>query len=329
MTRTHHRLGATTIPCYGLDLYCPFPLAVHPEAASVEEHLVAWERRFSLTSGVMAKKRFEQARLGRLAACMNPVSRSLAVDAEWVAWGVLLDDMFDDGDPPISVAEAREIKRELLAVVPIDPEPTPGAELGLAAALGDLWCRVAPAAPLSWRTRFVRDLGDTLDSLAEGIADWSSGTPPSVEACLLLRRRCSGIAPTLDLIEVTAATALPEEVVETAEFRSLRNAVNDVVCVTNDVFSLSKDLAQGEMKNIVIAMRHAERLDLAEAVDRAVRLVARRTHDFERAERDLSAVAGRTWDQVERVVESMRYFMSGCLDWHRTTSERYSGVGQW
>ncbi|MGH8472477.1 MAG: terpene synthase family protein, partial [Gammaproteobacteria bacterium] len=79
-------------------LYCPFPSAVSPHLEAVNEHTLAWVRRFGLVQEEQAFVRLRDSRFPSLVARAYPRAPSdrLAVISDWNTWLFLLDDECDE-----------------------------------------------------------------------------------------------------------------------------------------------------------------------------------------------------------------------------------------
>src|SRR5689334_18713005 len=77
-------------------LRCPLPRLEHRQAAGIEDHLVAWARKFDLLRSEAAEHRFRSCGFGRFAADVYPKARDLKLVAEWSAYSWLLDDHLDE-----------------------------------------------------------------------------------------------------------------------------------------------------------------------------------------------------------------------------------------
>ncbi len=79
-------------------LYCPFAPELNPHLEAVQEHTLAWARRFRLVIGERANARLREAKIGSLVARAYPRSPrdALVILTGWHTWLFMLDDECDE-----------------------------------------------------------------------------------------------------------------------------------------------------------------------------------------------------------------------------------------
>ncbi|WP_030949881.1 terpene synthase family protein [Streptomyces sp. NRRL S-646] len=309
-----------------IDITCPFPFSVNPHARQAREHLEAWTRENGLLRGARARERFARADFGWFAALVYPTADAEALDlmAEWFAWLFLVDDQLDDGAfgrSPKRMAQAVALMREILG----DPAPPLDTALPPAAvALADLWRRTARRASPRWRARFARHLEQCLITATVWEAENRvSGSVPTEESYIANRRHTGAIYVCMDLIETAENVEVPAPSYDTPAFEAALNAACDVVCWANDVYSLAKERALGEVHNLVYIVGHHRRLDERQALETVCSAIAARTEDYLTAEKELRREHPRDAPWLEPTLAGMRSWMRGNLDWSQRT-ERYA-----
>ncbi len=113
-----------------------------------------------------------------------------------------------------------------------------------------------------------------------------------------------------------------QDLLDSPPAQDLVDATSDIVCWVNDLFSLEKELACGEVINLVLVMEYHQDLTRQQAVTAVQHRIFERAHDFIRAERHIADTAHpvHTRDIVQRAVASMRGWIGGCLRWHRESA---------
>jgi avermitilol synthase len=225
-----------------------------------------------------------------------------------------------------------------LDLLPVELRPTPRPRYGLAAALADFWARIAPSMPPFWRTRFIDHLSVYFDSYREETANRYAATPPDLPTYIDLRRRSGATTTCFDLIEVTGGFTLSDAIFHSEPFQSLYTAAIDIIGWGNDVMSVDKELARGDVHNLLIVLHHAEDSSWADAAQRAADMINQRWQEFFAAEHELSflpaAIASteRDWASIQRYVSGIKSWMAGIHHWHLKTSRyhqiEYTSTGQ-
>jgi len=315
------------------DIPCPFTSRQHPAVDLAEAHVRYYGRRHGLVASAASGKRFDRAGYGTFAARTCPDARDVELMAEWAAWLFVFDDEFDEsGDPRERASLVDPFLAEVRAVLATGCAPHGGTPTNvLTAALADMWPRTTRLMSPGWRARCARHLCAYIEIYKSDISNRRFGEPPSFEEYLPFRRVVSAVDVCWDMIEVAQEESLPEHIVEHDLCVAVRDAANDITCWTNDIISLNKEHARGDMNNLVAVVRGAQRLSWPEAATRAAAMVDDRTRDFELARRKLDVsretlrCTDAEWDLLGRCADAMALWMAGSRAWH-LSSHRYTDV---
>lgn len=249
--------------------------------------LLRWARQVGLIGSASERQRLAAMGLDVLADLMVPAAdeTDVALTAQWSAFICLVDDHFDRDPRGTSASRAESILHRLLGVL-AGEEPRPGSA-GPEAALADLWRRTAPRMPPRWRDRFIADYTDFSRATCEEIIHRERGQRLSLDTYVALRRRTITVFPMTDIVECTAAAALPDspglldQCAAGADLRELRCAGADVVGWTNDLASTEAD--RGRRQNNLLAVVERERgCSAAESRTAVVSMRDARLRDFRR-----------------------------------------------
>jgi hypothetical protein len=141
-----------------------------------------------------------------------------------------------------------------------------------------------------------------------------------------LRRAAGGIAVTFDLVEIAGAAELAPEVYYSQTYQDLLTSAGDIVCWTNDILTVDKESASGDLLNLVTVIETADNCRREEALARARDLTADRLHAFHRAERtlpDLCTARNLTAEEADNLtacVALLRAWIRGHAEWGLSTS---------
>jgi hypothetical protein len=257
-----------------------------------------------------------------------------------LSWLFLLDDQLDEGplgrDPEAVRQVVRPLAGTLGAAVGTAAGTRPGAAGGgsagpLPAALADVWRRIAPGMPRAWRRRFAAHVTEYLRACGWEAANRARRRVPPPGEFIPARRRAGAIWPSLDLLEFVTRRPLPEIVYEDMLFTELRTAAADVVCWTDDVLTVEKERARGDVHNLALVLENATGCPPAVALDRVTVHIGLRIADFVSRARHLPGTldALRVDEPARQAamshVDGLRHWMRGHLDWGLDTV-RYRGA---
>jgi hypothetical protein len=320
------RADATVDHC--LDQILPsafdvFQPSVNPQVDTAREHLERWVEEHRLVRKEAARRRFAHADFAWFAAVTYPTTdeEGLCLIADWFAWLFLLDDQFDDGMVGRDPERVKELMGQMAAVLVHDGGPRTGRRPAIVEALADLWRRTTPRSTPAWRHRFV-------GHIAEGglAAFWEAenrvgGVVPDEAAYIVKRRHTGAIYVCMDLIEIAELAEVPARVYGDAAYQDALRSACDVVCWTNDVYSLEKELSVGEYHNLVAVVEHDHGFTREESVRYVVTAIAAEIDRFLEGEgRTLTAFPGHA--DTAGNLAGMRSWMRGNLDWSAQT-KRY------
>ncbi|MCX5384002.1 isoafricanol synthase [Streptomyces sp. NBC_00083] len=311
----------------------PFPARRHPRHERAGRHTLDWLHRFGMLAGEQATAEYDAMGLERLMAYFYPDASDahLALATDLNAWFFVFDDQFDGplGKSPDGVL--RQVDTVLRTMG--DAPPVPGEVTNrLAESFRDLWQRVTADTPLLWQDRFRAHWRAYLTAYHwEALNRTRSGTL-SLPGFLRGRRDSIGVQPCLDLVERCGGYTLPKELHEGEPLAEMREITADVVIFVNDMVSVDKELAAGDVNNSVIILLRQEMCTVEQALRRVAALANARVARFQELTVELGASLDATglakelrW-QVDDYVDGMRALMSGNLAWSRETA-RYGEAG--
>jgi len=310
----------------------PFPYRINPHAGQARTHTDAWVARNGLVRRESARIRFTDADFCWFAAMVYPTADAQCLDlmADWFAWFFLFDDHLDDGEIGRSLEKLGRLADEMRAVI---ESPDFGAGFvtrpgvpAVVSSLADLWTRTAPGMTPYWRQRFVQHVAEGLAAAAV----WEAGNRvedrvPDEATYIEKRRHTGAIYVCMDLIEVAERISLPPVVCESEPFRSALDAACDVVCWTNDYYSLDKERSLGEVHNLVHIVQHHRGLTTQEACTHVCHAISAETERYLSLERQLLEAHPDHAAALTPYAAGMRTWMRGNLDWSSRT-RRYQSV---
>ncbi|MFI0944230.1 isoafricanol synthase [Streptomyces sp. NPDC021020] len=314
----------------------PFPARLNPHAERARQHTLQWAQGMGLLTGDTSAAEYDALRLERLMAYFYPDAGAadLELSADFNAWFFIFDDQFDGllGAQPERI---RRLVADLSATMALEPHaPADGPEPDgpLVRSFRDIWRRSTDGTPRHWRIRF-RDHWRAYLGAHEGEARHRNADRlPDLADFLTVRRETIGVRPCLDFTERCGGYSLPDDVHRAPALSEMREITCDVVIFVNDIVSLVKELAAGDVNNSVVVHRAHRGCTVEESVAHIAGLANARTARFVRLAADLPrALSGLRLDGADRAhvdhyVEGMRHLMAGNLTWSLATA-RYDEAG--
>lgn len=315
-------------------LYCPFPHRVNPHAEQARRQLSRWVGTVGLIRRQSARRRFEHADFGWFASVVYPTADEERIElmADWFAWLFLVDDQLDDGELGRDPEHAGQVVAGMRAVLQSADDGAGVAgcdDLPTAVtSLADLWQRTATGMTGAWRRRFVQHLEDCLTAASVWEAgNRQRGIVPGEDDYIENRRHTGAIYVCMDLIDVVARLDVPVDLYRSEEFSDTLDAACNVVCWTNDIYSLEKERSLGEVHNLVYVVQHHRALDGARAMAHVCEATSAETRRYLALEERLLRRYREHADVLTPYLDGMRTWIRGNLDWSGRTGRYRSQTG--
>jgi 5-epi-alpha-selinene synthase len=311
------------------DIYCPFPSLISPHLEQVQAHAQEWINAIGLVPQGTAQSSFLTYEVPWMICGVYPDAglEELFLCSDWYSWGFTYDDLCDNSGP--DTHELDLIQAHLLAVFQASPPASVQEAIAptaspLVTALSDIWQQARQQTSTTWQRRFAYHHVEYFASLQQEAANRLHQQIPNVQAYIANRRLTAASTVCLDLIELVHHIEIPVEVYESQSFQTILNSVYDIVHWTNDVYSLPKELARGEVNNLVVVVQYEEGGSLQDALNHVCAMINRETLRFRKLVECLPSYS----EDVDRVIHTylvdVGHYIRTALDYERVGS-RYQG----
>jgi hypothetical protein len=304
-------------------LYCPFSPAIHPQVKEAANHTDAWVALFSLHSGA-AYRQYQEDNFAWLTARFYPKAEleQLKTANDFIVLLFALNDLMKDQPTQIHLPGFIE---QFIAVsrdpaVPLNKDATP-----VLAAWADLWPRLEQISSPGWTARFtVR-----LKALLQAALHESTGETTQLSTVAQYMEEgpyLAGAHISTGIIPIIEGISLPDEALQHPILTELEQLSHKLLCWSNDLFSFSKERAEGDEYNLVSLLQRERRLTLDEALLCAAAIHNTDMRRFVTLSAQLPGFDETTDQAVARYVEALRRHIRGHVDWSEKDSRRYSFV---
>ncbi|MGW0826487.1 epi-isozizaene synthase [Streptomyces sp. NPDC002845] len=256
--------------------------------------------------------------------------------ADYSAWFFVWDDRHDRDVIHNRPAAWRRLRTRLHVALD-SPREHLHHQDPLVAGLADSVLRLYAFLGRTWNARFARDFHAVIEAYDREFHNRTSGTVPTVEEYLELRRFTFAHWIWTDLLEPSAGHELPTAVRNHPAYRRAALLSQEFAAWYNDLCSLPKELAGDEVHNLGISLIHHEGLTLERAVVEVRRRVEDCIIEFLVAEKEALRLADSLDDgtvrgkelsgAVRSCVGNMRNWFSSVY-WFHHESGRYM-VDSW
>ena len=329
--------GPVEVPKIG----APFPVDPGAYAGEAQRRHVGWADRHGVFRSEEERRRFVAMDMGTLAGLLYPEASSpedAQIVADWCAWLLLRDDRWDSTQEPKEWERLAARDRSYLGLMRRAPGRTSGVAQaegdGLHRALADLCERLRGRArregmPDPIDRRLVAVMKGFFFASVQETAYQRRGACPTLPEYVKMRSVTGGLDILTFVLAALDGIRLPRALLEDPTVRRLTAASHNVCCWHNDLVSLNKELAAGEMQNLILVLLREPEVgcgSLEEAVEAAARMIREETDAFVELEREIRA-AGGSWAGVAAwYVSMLRNRISGVVVWHEACAARYEGA---
>ncbi|MFC9254638.1 terpene synthase family protein [Amycolatopsis thailandensis] len=302
----------------------------HPSADALEEQAYRW----ALDRGLVDERGHRKLAASRIVTCGtgyfgDAPPKLLETISRWYVWLVVLDDFVDDELISSDADEQRHVMDNLLAELSaiFAGEPVePGNPLSRAVA-EDLWPGVSQGTSPCWRARFGADCRLMVESIwwDARVRCGLSEQPRDLAAYLARRRQSIGASIFCDMLEVILDLSIGDEFHRSPIYRELIEAVLDTTGWVNDVWSVPKDVADGEL-NLVLLLAAQENRPWQDSVRPAMKMIEARVEDFVAHQRalprvmEISGFGAQEVDQGRLLASRLAFMIQACVDCHQLSA---------
>jgi hypothetical protein len=305
------------------DLRCPFPSALNPGTEAAHLHTRAWAQRFGLVRDARIDRQIATERFTWLVGGFYPWAqqRELELVSDFTSWLFWHDDVCDEtalGEDPAALAAQFDW---LIGILTWRRAERPGDAFDRAFA--DLRDRFAAAAPSrGWLARMVASVQQYFEGCVWEAANRHHRCVPGVDLFKIMRPFAGGMYIYRDFVELAARAELPLVARGLRELLRLQEITVNVACWHNDLFSLDKELAHGDVHNLVVVIAQERRVSIAEARAIAVAWCNDEVAGFEPIALQVPSFGAEVDALVAAHARSLGALMRGNLDWSLAT-DRY------
>ncbi|MFD4833572.1 terpene synthase family protein [Streptomyces uncialis] len=299
-------------------------------AGTADARAFIWVHAGELCDDPAELENLPRIRPGLLAAYCHPdaTEDDLTLSAKWMAWLFLLDDRIDESDLGRDADLLEEHLRDLQATA---LGTRTSATRPMSRALEQIIMEASAGMGDVWQVRFRRHVSDYLSACVWQAAHRQAAQIPRSDTFPYWRRAFGAIVPTFDLVERTNGGALPSCVYYSRPYQDLLDAAADLVCWTNDLMTVDKEAAHGDLHNLVLVTAGDRPQDRGAAAAEVSAACERRVRTYTAACRELTALtatlglAESVQTHADRCAASLRVWVRGHLEWGLRTPRYHPG----
>ncbi len=318
-------------PDPGSSLFCRIVggLTVEPEERSnphqeaIVSPLGEWAERHGLAQEAVIAERLEQVRFNVLVAQTYPLApyEEFLLAAKWCTWLFFHDDWLCDrqascADGIVGPDVLRGVHQSLLEVL---GGRAPGPSDPLERSLHEIAVEALRWGGVEWMERFRYNVRCHFAANEKEAENRQRGLVPSVSEYIKMRPLSGAVYTAFDFVELVEDLDIGPDLRSHVAFRRLALLANNCICWLNDLYSLAKEIFEGNPNNLVLALRHERDLSLAEAMSQAVEMHNREYGEFEALLGELTGLGLVLDRDLRAYLRGIRSWMLGNAAWSQQT----------
>jgi len=305
---------STTVPLISYS----FPLKVSPHGPALNAIVDTWIDEYKCFTRSF-NKQMKAIKVGHVIATYFPnanFEKGLVI-AQWILWAFVIDDFYSYG-PSEELPIATERMLEILQGD--DPRPQDNEIVCKTAAIRDV---LLPYVSEPWMKRFIRGHMTWFGGMQKE-AEYSRGGGQNflpLQEYFAVRLPALGGNETADLADIVTGFMPPEEILQNRVLLHLRYLFTKITALCNDVFSIKKDIKNGDTMNSVLIIQHERNCTIEKARAETIRMHNEAVDEFLTTKSVLPDL-GPYQRKFEECILNMELMMAGHLVWYQY-SERY------
>ncbi len=305
-------------------LMSPYPPTLSPYEKPAQDGTIDWLVRYGIVCSKGVEDRVRRQGWTRCMARCYPNASLVDLQwiSDWVSWIFLFDDQNDEAEQGRGTERLTECRPLLLDIM-----RGGSAQDGnhMLQAWHDLWARIRPRVDPDWLERLTQQHDDYFLACIWEASNRESGIIPDTNTYLLKRLDSGAVYPCLTIIEFVGQLKLPEDVLCHPVVSDLSRSTNNLICWSNDIVSLEKELKNGDMHNLVIALSNEHQISLQQATDKAVVMHDTEMEHFDALVNQVPRFSTEIDIDLQTYIDGLKFWIQGNLDWS-FESQRYGAT---
>lgn len=315
------------------NLYCPFPSRISPAAAAVDQHTSNWLRHYDLLPTEGMYETFSSYKFAWMTSRTYPDAdpEFLCLANNLNSWLFVLDDQLDHIEAETAnFRDKRFLQKIISDFVAILRNERYEASPGFYAVLEafrDFWEKIRNKSSVAWQCQFTLSMKATFEAAVWEAENAKKKRYPNVDQYMQMRPFFAGANLGTDMVEPACKISLPTFVLQNEHFQKLIELSRRVVCWSNDLFSLSKEISHGDEHNLVMVLKHQYRLSLEEAIGKAADIHNRDISSFIQLKNRFPSFGDPYLDgEILRYIDHLELMIRGFFDWSIKDTKRYQFI---
>ncbi|AVH67867.1 terpene synthase family protein [Nostoc sp. 'Peltigera membranacea cyanobiont' N6] len=307
------------------DLYCPFSSHINKHVDVLEESALEWVTRFNLLANESVYQRFTKSNFFRLVAGAYPYCdlEKIKIASDLFSWLFIWDDQCDMSDLGQQPEVLKLFHKRFIEI--LNGTELESSDIHLSYALSDLRQRMLQIGSIKWFHHFVCSFEEYFAGCVEEAINRAHVVIPDIDTYIKIRNLSSAGDLTVVLIEFCDQLLIPDILRQHDIFKKLKEKIINILAWCNDIFSYAREMASGDVHNLVLVLHYQQQIPLELAIKRAIEIHDREVRELIKLEASLPSFGEELDAELAKYISGMYAWIRGNLDWY-FNSDRYQTI---
>jgi 5-epi-alpha-selinene synthase len=307
------------------NLYCPFPSQINKHVDVLEDYALEWVTRFNLLKDELSYQRLSKSKFYLLAAGAYPYSQleELKIANDLLNWVFIWDDQCDVSDLGKQPELLKVFHKRFLEILN-GAEPT-NKDIPLTHALSDLRQRILQKVSKTWFPHLVYGFEDWFSGYEKEAIIRAQNITPDLKTYIKLRRSSVGVGIFITLGEMCHQLNITNFLRNHDIIKKLNRITGDIIAWSNDIFSAPREMASGDVHNLVIVMNYHQQISLEQAMKNVAVMHDREVKNMMNLEASIPCFGQELDTQIAKYILGCHTWISSNLNWY-SHSGRYQNI---
>ncbi|MBD2209080.1 terpene synthase family protein [Nostoc linckia FACHB-104] len=304
------------------NLYCPFPTRINHHVEVLADYSMEWVLRYKLMDRESLYKKFSKAKFYLLSAGAYPDCQleELKIANDVISWLFIWDDQCDVSDLGKKPELLNSLCNRFIEILN-GAELTPD-DLPLGFALKNIRQRIINRGNIAFFHHFVHNFEDYFYGCIEESNNRAKLIIPDLQQYIEIRSSNAGAALCLNLIEFCNRVTIPYKLRNNSILKSLTQMTINILGWSNDIFSAQREMANGEVHNLVVILYSQQKKSINEALKAAAEMHDLEVKKLTELSANMPSFGTEVDAEVTKYISGLYSWIRGNLDWY-AHSERY------
>ena len=311
-------------------LHYPFNSELNPHVEKLKQHTGQWIIEFGLRDSQSIES-FHDENYTYLVSRFYPNAdyNELCICNDLTTLLFLIDDQLENPLEKSDLKKEQNLKnfvRKFMMILRQEISLDEKEDHPIFTALKDIWKRLTMIKNDDWVILLIAEIEKFFEAVIWESGNFTQKRIPISEEYIEKRRFLSASNIAIILLEFLENIQLPKIVRENPIVLELEKCAGNIIGISNDLFSLSKEREYGDTHNLISILEYERKISLEEAILLTVKIHNEEVNKFIKLSENLPFFDDKTNENLKKYVNLLGIQLAGNLEWSLKDTNRYDFV---